>query len=146
MPQPTAAVIPSCQMLLTVLNLLSYTGQPASAQHSIPYLALTSSLFLLLFSYAIHKLFLASFHMLWRSFSMLRALMQYASYYCHMLLLLRPRPLYRHISRMAPELLPLSIYCLSDFFLPPSSGPTSVYKEAALLLGEACQSIRLPSS
>ncbi len=48
--------------------------------------------------------------------------MYYVSFFLHMLLLLRPRSLDPLCSRMAPELFPLAILCLSDFFLSASVG------------------------
>jgi hypothetical protein len=56
------------------------------------------------------------------------------SYFSRILLLLRPRPLYPPFSWIAPELLPLTIFCLSDFFYAPISGLNHVDKGAALLV------------
>jgi hypothetical protein len=46
---------------------------------------------------------------------------------------------------MAPELLPLFSFVLVNFYLA-GFWPDPVYKEAALLHGEACQSIRTDPS
>ncbi len=90
--------------------------QPAAARHFIPYVRFTLSLFLLL-SYAIFMLFasatLSYAPGLLRSLSLNMSLTYIICCFC---LGLGLDPLL--FSRMAPELLPLSFFCLSDFFSP----------------------------
>jgi hypothetical protein len=50
-------VQPTPNLMLTVLNILSYSGQPAAACQLISYCSFALSLLLLLLSYAISLLF-----------------------------------------------------------------------------------------
>jgi hypothetical protein len=56
-------IFQSC-LVLTVLNILSHSGQPAAARQLISYCSYSLSLLLLLSSYAIALLF-HCLHMLW---------------------------------------------------------------------------------